>query len=127
MGCCLQGEIVMAVVRLGFAVTVHGVTLCVLVSRVGPRPPYVSALQLLTRAHPLQCVSQPEVQPGLLRLESSPSPAARAHDLPEHKSNSASSGGGSSCQVPAKGKDSRKGPDPGVGVRRGVYLGFLLF
>lgn len=50
----------------------------------------------------LPSVLQPEVQPALPGLESSPSPAAHARDLPERRSNSALRAAGRSAQVPAE-------------------------
>ena len=69
----------------------------------------VPASQLLRQAHLAQHVSQPEAQPDVPGLESSPSPAAHSRDLPEHRSNSARGGAGRSAQVPARARTARKG------------------
>lgn len=69
----------------------------------------------------LSSVLQPEVQHALPGLESSPSLAAHARDLPEHRSNSYLSGAGRSAQVPARAGTAEKGQS---GVwSAGKYIG----
>ena len=91
MGCCLWRETV-TVVRLVLLWKYTCVALCVHVLCVFQH-------YNCSGRSTLPSVLQPEVQPALPGLESSPSPAAHTCDLPEHRSNSALSAAGRSTQV----------------------------